>query len=194
MTPAAAARPLTTLPALLLAHAQERGQRIAIREKEYGIWQSYTWAESLERVQALAVGLARLGFGRGDRLAIVGDNRPELYWALLAAETLGGIPVPVYQDATATELRYAIAHAGARIVVAEDQEQVDKILEVRADLPTVEHVLYEDPKGLRHYVEPVLRALDAVFTAGREADGGGPAAFRALVERLNPEDTATGIQ
>ena len=191
MTPAAgAARPFTTLPAMLLAHAQERGRRVAIREKEYGIWQSYTWAESLDGVQALAQGLARLGFGRGDRLAIVGDNRPALYWALLAAQTLGGIPVPVYQDATASELRYAIGHAGARIVVAEDQEQVDKILEVRDNLPTVEHVLYEDPKGLRHYTAPDLRALDGVFAAGREANGGGPAAFRALVERLDPEDTA----
>lgn len=181
---------LTTLPALLLAHAQERGAGIAVREKEYGIWQSYTWAESLDRVQALALGFARLGFGRGDRLAIVGDNRPELYWALLAAQALGGIPVPAYQDATANELRYAIAHAGARIVVAEDQEQIDKILEVRGELPALEHILYEDPKGLRHYAEPGLRGLDTVFALGREADGGGPAAFRALVDGLGPEDVA----
>ena len=180
----------TTLPAMLLAHAQEHGRRVAIREKEYGIWQSYTWAESLDRVQALAAGLAQLDFGRGDRLAIVGDNRPELYWALLAAQTLAGIPVPVYQDATAAELRYAIAHAGARLVVAEDQEQVDKILEVRDELPALEHILYEDPKGLRHYTEPSLRRLDSVFAMGREADGGGRAAFRALVARLDPEDTA----
>ena len=181
---------MNTLPRLLLAHAEERGARVAMREKEYGIWQSYTWADCLERVHALATGLARLGLGRGDRLAIVGDNRPELYWALVAAQALGGMPVPVYQDATADELRYAIAHAGARIVVAEDQEQVDKILEVRRQLPTVEYILYEDPKGLRHYNEPGLRSLESVFALGREADGGGPPAFRALIEGVGPEDIA----
>jgi len=195
-----------TLPALLLAHAETGGARIAIREKEYGIWQSHTWAQSLDRVHALAKGFAQLGFGRGDRLALVGDNRPELYWALLAAQALGGIPVPVYQDATAGELQYAIAHAGARIVVAEDQEQVDKILEVRGQLPAVEHILYKDPKGLRHYAEPGLQSLDGVFALGRESDGAGPlsaslaraagpgtngpAAFRALVEGIGPEDVA----
>ncbi len=178
-----------TLPALLLAHAEHRGTRIAMREKEYGIWQSYTWAHCLDRVHALAMGFAKIGFGRGDRLAIVGDNRPELYWALLAAQALGGIPVPVYQDATAGELQYAIVHAGARIVVAEDQEQVDKILEVRGQLPSVEHVLYEDPKGLRHYAEPGLGSLDGVFALGREGDG-GPSAFRTLIDAVGPEDVA----
>ncbi|HLW46418.1 MAG TPA: AMP-binding protein [bacterium] len=181
---------MDTLPAQLLAYAAAEGGRVAIREKAYGIWQSYTWAQSLDRVRALALGFARLGFGRGDRLAIIGDNRPELYWSLLAAQALGGIPVPVYQDAPAGELRYAIAHAGARIVVAEDQEQVDKILEVRAQLPAVEHVLYEDPKGLRHYAEPGLARLDAVEAAGREPNGGAPAAFRALVAGVGPEDIA----
>src|SRR5215472_12668410 len=112
---------IETLPALLLDRAQADGRRIAMREKEYGIWQSYTWAECLGRVQALALGFARLGAGRGDRLVIVGDNRPELYWSLLAAQALGTVPVPVYQDTTAAELRYAIVHAGARIVIAEDQ-------------------------------------------------------------------------
>jgi long-chain acyl-CoA synthetase len=175
---------------LLIAHAEDHGARVAMREKEYGIWQSYTWAQCRDRVHALATGFTQLGFGRGDRLAIVGDNRPELYWALLAAQTLGGIPVPVYQDAPARELEYAIAHAGARIIVAEDQEQVDKILEVRGRLPAVEHILYEDSKGLRHYAEPGLSGLDRVFALGREGDGGGPAAFRALVEAVGPEDVA----
>ena len=186
---------IETLPALLLDRAQADGRRIAMREKEYGIWQSYTWAECLGRVQALALGFARLGTGRGDRLVIVGDNRPELYWSLLAAQALGTVPVPVYQDATAAELRYAIAHAGARIVIAEDQEQVDKILEVRGELPEVEHIVYKDPKGLRHYAEPGLRRLDAVEAAGREDDGrrpapgdGGAAAFRRLIEGVGPDD------
>jgi long-chain acyl-CoA synthetase len=180
----------STLPGLLLANSTRFGGRVAMREKEYGIWQSYTWAECLERVHALALAFARMNFGRGDRLAIVGDNRPELYWALLAAQALGGIPVPVYQDAAAEELRYAIAHAGARIVVAEDQEQVDKILELRAQLPSVEHVVYEDPKGLRHYADPFLRSLDSVLALGREGSERGPAAFREMVGRVGPEDIA----
>lgn len=180
----------TTLPQLLLRNAERFGRRTAMREKDYGIWQSYTWAETLERVQAFARGLERLGLGRGDRLAIVGDNRPELYWGLLAAQVLGGIPVPVYQDAVADELRYVIAHAGARIVVAEDQEQVDKVLEVRPQLPTVEHVIFKDPRGLRHYAAPGLHSVDEVLAGGRENGGRGPAAFRQMVERVEPEDIA----
>ena len=180
----------STLPGFLLANAERFSAGIAMREKEYGIWRSYTWAQCLERVHAIALGIARLGFRHGDRLAIVGDNRPELYWSLLAAQAQGGMPVPVYQDAAAGELQYAIAHVGARIVVAEDQEQVDKILEVRAQLPAVEHVIYEDPKGLRHYADPSLRSLDSVLALGREGDGGGPAAFRGLVEQVGPEDIA----
>jgi long-chain acyl-CoA synthetase len=208
---------MTTLPGLLLAHAETRGGSIAMREKEYGIWQSYTWADCLDRVHALAVGLAGLGLARGDRLAIIGDNRPELYWTLLAAQALGAIPVPLYQDATAREVEYALAHAGARIVLAEDQEQVDKILEIRGRLPALEHILFEDPKGLRHYVEPGLRSLESVgaprgdesasrrlvppqrgdAVASRQPvppqRGNGrrdPAAFRELVERLRPDDVA----
>jgi long-chain acyl-CoA synthetase len=184
-----------TLPRQLLARAEADGGRVAMREKAYGIWQSYTWAQCLDRVHALALGFATLGFARGDRLAIVGDNRPELYWSLMAAQALGGTPVPVYQDATAAELRYAISHAGARIVVAEGQEQVDKILEVRAGVPAVEHVVYEDPKGLRHYREPGLLRLEAVEAAGRDCNGGrsspagrGPAAFRSLIETVGPDD------
>lgn len=189
-TPADGAGAPSTLPGLLLANAVRSGARVAMREKEYGIWQAYTWAQCLERVHALTLGFTRLGFRRGDRLAIVGDNRPELYWALVAAQGLGGIPVPVYQDAAAGELHYALAHAGARIVVAEDQEQVDKILDIRGQLPAVEHVIYEDPKGLRHYADPGLRSLDSVLALGREDGGRGPAAFRELVEGLGPEDIA----
>jgi long-chain acyl-CoA synthetase len=112
-----------TLPKLLMANAQRYGHRkTAIREKEYGIWQAYSWAQYLEQVRDLALGLARLGFQRDDKLAIIGDNRPQLYWALVAAEALGGMPVPIYQDAIATEMQYVIDHSDARVVLAEDQE------------------------------------------------------------------------
>jgi long-chain acyl-CoA synthetase len=111
-----------TLPKLLLANAQRYGHRkTAIREKAYGIWQAYGWAHWLEQVKDFALGLAALGFQRGDKLAIIGDNRPQLYWALVAAEALGGVPVPLYQDAIAGEIRYVIDHSDARVVLAEDQ-------------------------------------------------------------------------
>ena len=137
---------------LLMANAQRYGHRkTAMREKEYGIWQAYSWAQYLEQVNDFALGLARLGFQRNDKLAIIGDNRPQLYWALVAAEALGGMPVPIYQDAIATEMQYVIDHSDARVVLAEDQEQVDKVPEMRDKLPKVEYVVYDDSKGMRHY-------------------------------------------
>jgi long-chain acyl-CoA synthetase len=157
-----------TLPKLLLANAQRYGQRhAAIREKEYGIWQAYSWAQYLEHVKAFALGLADLGFRRGDKLAIIGDNRPQLYWALVAAQALGGVPVPLYQDAIAAEMRYVLDHSDTTIVVAEDQEQVDKVLEMRERLPKVERVIYDEPKGMRHYVYPFLLSFSQVQERGR---------------------------
>ena len=133
-----------TIPKLLVANAQRYGHRqAAMREKQYGIWQAYSWAQYLEQVKDFALGLARLGFQRHDKLAIIGDNRPQLYWALVAAEALGGMPVPIYQDAIAAEMQYVIDHSDARVVLAEDQEQVDKVLEIRDKLPKVEYVIYE---------------------------------------------------
>ncbi|MBI4587804.1 MAG: AMP-binding protein [Candidatus Rokubacteria bacterium] len=180
-----------TLPKLLLQRAQHRGGRDpAIREKEFGIWQSYSWAEYLANVRAFALGLARLGVQRGDKLAIIGDNRPQLYWALVAAEAVGGIPVPVYQDAIAPEIQYVIDHSDSKVVVAEDQEQVDKILELKDKLPGVEHVIFDDPKGMRHYAFPFLRSFAQVQELGREMDNARPAYFSEEVAKGAGEDVA----
>ena len=122
---------LDTFPKLLLAHARQRPDRAAMREKDYGIWQSWSWAEVAAEVEALAAGLKAQGFRRGDRLAIIGDNRPRLYWAIAATQALGGVPVPVYQDSIAEEVAYVLDHAEVRFALAEDQEQVDKILAVK---------------------------------------------------------------
>src|SRR5262245_54215666 len=119
---------LDTFPRLILHHARERGGRPAIREKDFGIWQTWTWSEVAREVRAMACGLAAAGFRHGEKLAIVGDNRPRLYWAMAAAQCLGGVPVPLYQDAVAEEMSYPIRQAEIRFVVVEDQEQVDKIL------------------------------------------------------------------
>src|SRR5215472_9543549 len=152
----AAAAGRDTFPKLLLENSRLRGQRPAIREKDYGIWQSWSWAEVARETQDLALGLAALGLKRGDKLAIIGDNRPRLYWAITAAQCLGGVPVPVYQDAVAAEMEFVLGHAEARFAIVEDQEQVDKLLGIRERLPTLETIIYDDPRGLRHYDYPFL--------------------------------------
>ncbi|MBP7490283.1 MAG: AMP-binding protein, partial [Azospira sp.] len=132
-----------TFPRLLFHHAQVRGQHPAMREKHLGIWQTWTWAEVAENVRALACGLAELGFKRGDNLAIIGDNRPRLYMTMAAVQSLGGVPVPLYQDAVANEMLFVLQDAGIRFAIVEDQEQVDKLLEVREQLPQLDHIIYD---------------------------------------------------
>jgi long-chain acyl-CoA synthetase len=146
-----AATPADTFPKLLIRNAAAFGDRPAFREKEYGIWRTYTWRQVLDETRTFAAGLSSLGFTRGDKLVIVGDNRPRLYWAMNAAQMLGGIPVPVYQDAAAAEMAYVVGHAEARFALAEDQEQIDKLLEIRGQVPALQALIYDDPRGLRDY-------------------------------------------
>jgi long-chain acyl-CoA synthetase len=173
----------TTLPKLLLRNAQRFGQRkAAMREKDRGIWQTYNWADTLAQVKTFALGLAALGLQRGDKLAIVGDNRPRLYWALSAAQCLGGIPVPLYQDAIAKEMQYVLDHSDSCMVVAEDQEQVDKILEIKASLSKLKQIIYDNPKGLRHYDDPMLISFAAVQEVGQQFEHEHPGYFEAQVQ------------
>jgi long-chain acyl-CoA synthetase len=158
---------LDTFPKLLLDHARRHGERPAMREKDLGIWQSWSWRDAAREVQDFAAGLAALGFRRGDKLGIIGDNRPRLYWAIAAAQCLGGVPVPVYQDAIASEMEFVLDHAEARFVLAEDQEQVDKLLAVKERLPRLEAIIYDDARGMRHYAYAFLRSWDAVQEEGR---------------------------
>ncbi len=169
--PLKAAQPeLDTFPRLLMQHARVRPQRPAMREKEYGIWQTLTWADVAAEVRAIACGLATLGFKRGDRLAIIGDNRPRLYCTVAACQCLGGIPVMLYQDAVAEEMAYVLQDAEVKFAVVEDQEQVDKMLEVKDQCATLEHVIYDDPRGLRHYTQAFLLGLDELQEMGRIHD------------------------
>ncbi|NLF53900.1 MAG: long-chain fatty acid--CoA ligase [Thauera phenolivorans] len=171
---AASGAALDTFPRLLMHHASVRPQRPAMREKEYGIWQTYSWAQVAEHVRAIACGLAARGFRRGDRLAIVGDNRPRLYWSVAACQCLGGIPVMMYQDAVAQEMTYVLQDAEVRFAVVEDQEQVDKLLEIRDEVPLLEYAIYHDVRGMRDYGQAMLLSLDALEEEGRAYDRAHP--------------------
>jgi len=187
-------RSATTFPRLLLAHAQQRPDHPAYREKDLGIWQTSSWSQAAQEVRALACGLAALGFGRGMNLAVVGDNRPRLYWAMTAAQALGGVPVPLYQDAIASEMVYVLRDAEIAFAVVEDQEQVDKLLEVEQDLAAqggaVRHLIYEDPRGLRDYDHPSLMSYERLQEIGREYDRAHPGFFDQAVAAGDPDDTA----
>ncbi|HEV2187764.1 MAG TPA: AMP-binding protein [Stellaceae bacterium] len=156
----------TTLPQLLRRNAATMGTRPAMREKDRGIWQPYSWQLYWEETRDFAAGLAAAGFKAGDKLAVIGENRPRLYFAQLAAMCLGGVAVPAYQDAIASELAYVLDHAEVSIVVAEDQEQVDKVLSVKERLPHLKLVVYDDPRGLGEYDEPILKSFEAVQQSG----------------------------
>ncbi|WP_299552134.1 AMP-binding protein [uncultured Tateyamaria sp.] len=158
---------LKSVPALLHRNAKEFGSALAYREKEFGIWQSWTWSETLEEVEALALGLIDLGVQPGDHIAVIGRNRPYLYWSMMSAQMAGAIPVPLYQDAAADEMAYTLDHSGARFVIAGDQEQVDKVIEVQGQLPEFEQMIYLDPRGLRKYDHSKLHQYSHVQDAGR---------------------------
>jgi len=186
--PAAAAG--DTFPKILLDLAARRGDRPAIREKDYGIWQTWTWRQVADEVRALACGLASMGLRRGDKIAIIDDNRPRLYWTMTAAQVLGAVPVPLYQDSVAAELAFVIQHAEVRFVMAEDQEQVDKMLSIRDDCPKLEQIVYDDGRGLRHYEQTFLRAFDDVQAEGRAYDQANPGFYDAAVAAGKGADTA----
>ncbi|MFN4116954.1 MAG: AMP-binding protein, partial [Inhella sp.] len=156
-----------TFPQWLLLHAQQRPQAPAIREKAFGIWQTTSWAQLRDEVGALATGLQAAGLQAGGHLLIVGENRPRLYAAMLAAQVLGAVPVPLYQDAVAAEFEYPLQLAEVAHAVVEDQEQLDKLLEVRGSCPLLQHIWVDDPRGLRHYSEPGFELLDALLARGQ---------------------------
>jgi long-chain acyl-CoA synthetase len=180
----------TTFPRLLLQHATRRPSAAAMREKEYGIWQALTWAQLAQMVERLACGLHQAGLARGEHMVIVGANRPRLYATMLAAQSLGAIPIPLYQDAVGAECVFPINNADVRFALAEDQEQVDKLLEIRAQCPQLGTLYYDDPRGLRNYSETGLVALDDLIAAGEVFARQHPEFFRAQVELGTADDVA----
>ncbi|MEX2239890.1 MAG: AMP-binding protein [Burkholderiales bacterium] len=181
---------LDTFPKLLLHHARVRGALPAIREKHLGIWQTWTWHEFADEVRALACALADQGLKRGDHMALVGDNRPRIYAAMCAAQCLGAIPVPLYQDAAAAEMAFPIQNAEIEHALAEDQEQVDKLLEILPQCPSLKHITYDEPRGMRHYTQSELTSYDALLESGRAALRRDPAFLETEIDKGRGEDTA----
>ena len=179
-----------TLPGLLANHAASRPDEVALREKEFGIWQEITWAEYLARVRGFSLGLTELGVEEGDRVAIIGDNRPEWVIAELASQTAGILPLGLYQDAIADELAGILEAAEARVIVAEDQEQVDKVLAVRDRLPGLEHVVYYDRRGMYGYEAPGLMSFEEVETLGDGLHERSPGEFDRRLAAVRPDDVA----
>jgi long-chain acyl-CoA synthetase len=159
---------LDTLPKLLLHNAAALGSRPAMRHKDLGIWQTWTWAQMLDEIRAFSLGLAELGLKRGDKFTIIGSNRPRLYWAMCAGQALGAVPVPVYADAVADEMAYVLAHAEVMLGVVEDQEQVDKVITVSDRVPQLRQVIYDEPRGLKDYDHSRLTAFTDVQAIGRK--------------------------
>ena len=186
MAPTAAAI-ADTFPKLLIRNANLYGDLPAMRHKDLGIWQTWTWSQTLDIVRAYAIGLSRLGLKRGETIAIVGSNRPRLYWSVMAAQTLGAIPVPVYADAVADELAFVLAHADVRFAAVEDQEQIDKMQSVADRLPKLEFMVYDEARGLRDYDHAKLRSMDDVIADGRKALAADP----KLGQWLDAEIAAT---
>lgn len=158
---------LVSIPALLARNVSKFADKPAFREKEFGIWQSWTWSEAHEEIEALALGFLTLGVNEGDFIAIIGRNRPYFYWAMVAAQMVGAVPVPVYKDSAAEEMAYVLAHCGARFVVAEDQEQVDKVIDVQDELSKFERMIYLDPRGMRKYDHTALHQYSKLQDQGR---------------------------
>ena len=180
----------TTFPRLLLDHAKRRPTAPAMREKEYGIWQTFTWAGMASLVESLACGLHQAGLRRGEHLVVIGANRPRLYATMLAAQSLGAIPVPLYQDAVAAECIFPINNAEVRFAVVEDQEQVDKMLEIQDRCPQLQHIYYDDPRGLRNYDQPGLAGLDELIGAGQAHAKAHPDLFLEEIDKAQPADVA----
>ena len=180
----------TTFPRLLLKHAAERPTAPAMREKEYGIWQSLSWADLATMVNHLACGLHQAGLRRDDHMVVVGANRPRLYATMLAVQSLGAVPIPLYQDAAALECVFPIQNAEVRFAFAEDQEQVDKLLEIRDRCPQLAHIYYDDPRGLRKYDEPCLGSLDDLLNAGKSMSALLPDFYPNQVNQAQPNDVA----
>ncbi|MEG0142031.1 MAG: AMP-binding protein, partial [Comamonas sp.] len=180
----------TTFPKLLLKHATERPDAPALREKEYGIWQTWSWREAAQTVRHMACGLRALGLARGQNLAFISDNRPHVYMGFLAVQACGAVPIPLYQDAVAAEMMFVMEDAEIAFAFAENQEQVDKLLEVRESVSSIRHIIYDDPRGLRKYDQPGLISTEELLAKGKEWDAQNAGAYEAMVQAVQPEDVS----
>ena len=180
----------STFPQLLLQQAQARPDAPALREKEYGIWQTWSWQKAADDMRHMACGLTALGLRAGENLVFVSSNRPYCYLGFAAVQSLRAVPIPLYQDAVAAEMSFVMEDAQVRFAYAEDQEQVDKLLEIRESHPALEVIIYEDPRGLRHYEQPGLISMQALLEKGRAWDAEHPGVWQQELARLDGQDTS----
>jgi long-chain acyl-CoA synthetase len=180
----------TTFPQLLLKHAAARPDAPAMREKEYGIWQAHSWQSLAKMTEHIAGGLKQAGLTAGEHVVVIGANRPRLYSAMLAAQSLGAVPIPLYQDAVGAECVFPLTNAGVRFAIVEDQEQVDKLLEIQPSCPALAHIVFDDQRGLRNYDSPGLVALDGLIASGQALSSSQPDWFKAAVAKTQPGDVA----
>jgi long-chain acyl-CoA synthetase len=185
--------PNTTLIRILARNAELLGQRVAMREKHLGIWQETSWSQLFDETLACAAGMEHLGFGPEDALLVLGDNRPRLYMGMLAAGMLGGYAMPVYPDATQDEIRHFMHEAHVRFVLAEDQEQVDKMLDLGDQDKPIEHIIYDEPRGLGSYPNPGLVSWDKLLTIGADRLRTEPKLRNDLIERSQPDGPAVFV-
>jgi long-chain acyl-CoA synthetase len=186
--------PSQTLPHLFLRKCAEHGDtQIAMREKDRGIWKSYTWRDYGEKVKNLSLFLVSLGMKPGDKVALLGENKPEIYWAELAAQAVRGAAVGIFSDCGPDEVKYFVNHADVRFIFAHDQEQIDKVLEVKAEMPQLEKAIYWDPKGLWNYDDPLLTSIEDALAIGRQYEADHPDLFEDLVAQGRADDIAVVI-
>ena len=181
---------LDCYPKYLLYHYREHPDWIAVRRKDFGIWNNYTWKDAYEIVKYVAMGLLSLGLSREDRAVVIGDEEPEGFWAIMAIQCAGGVPVPLYSDAQVDELSFLIPHSESKFIFAEDQEQVDKILELKEKLPLIQKVIWWDHKGMRRYQEPLLVSYEQLKELGRNYEKEHPGIIESIISSLTPDDTA----
>jgi long-chain acyl-CoA synthetase len=181
---------LDTYAKLLLRNRDQAGDRVALRRKDRGIWKSFTWNDCYEQVRLLCLGLVALGVRPGDKVALIGDDEPEGFWAEVAIQAAGAAVVAMWSDSIPSEVAYVIQHSDARFVVAEDQEQVDKLLEIKESIPAVQRVVLWDRKGMRRYEDPILLGFDGLRELGRRHGEAHPGAFEERVARTGGSDVA----
>jgi long-chain acyl-CoA synthetase len=179
-----------TIPKVFVQAVGRYDGKVAMREKEFGIWRPLTWVEYLDRVKAIALGLVDMGLQRGDKVALIGDNRPEGLWAEMATLCAGGVAVWLYQESLIDEVQFIVDHSDAKFIIGEGQEEVDKALAIKDKCPRLQQVIWDDPKGLRRYDDPILNSLEKVMERGRQIDHKEPHRFDEMVKKGNGEDVA----
>ena len=179
-----------TFPKLLLHHFQKRPEQVALRKKNFGIWQEYTWKECFLRVKYFSLGLIHLGLQPGDRVAIIGEKEPEWFWAEFSAQAAGAMMVGIYTDMAPSEIKYIAEQCAFKLALAHDQEQVDKFLEMKKELPALQQIIYWDPRGLKNYDDPLLQSFEEVLELGRKMESSQPGVFEEKVGKGKEEDCA----